>query len=114
MATNDYRAAGSKLMNPGRVNTILKAPDSNRPAMMIYVVEYKGINASVNNNGTFVPVDEKVTFLSNLKAETPISDTDNSPYPGQTDGKGFVIFKIGLSKGKEQESVTDINVPADH
>ncbi|MBU8881140.1 bifunctional 2',3'-cyclic-nucleotide 2'-phosphodiesterase/3'-nucleotidase [Bacillus sp. FJAT-29790] len=110
VATNDYRAAGSKLMNPGGVNTVLKAPDSNRQAMMNYVVENKIIDASVDNNWTFTPVNANLTFLSSPKATELAKLTDNITYTGKTDEKGFGIFKVDLSK--KAPSFND--VPADH
>lgn len=110
VATNDYRAAGSKLMNPGGVNTVLKAPDSNRQAMMDYVVANKTISASVNNNWSFVPVKANVTFLSNPKAEELAKSFDDITYTGKKDEKGFGIFKIDLSKG----AGVFTDVPANH
>lgn len=99
VATNDYRAAGSKLMNPGGVNTILKAPDSNRQAMMDYVVENKTISASVNNNWKFTPVKADITFHSSPKAAELADAFEDITYTGKTDEKGFGIYKIDLSKG---------------
>jgi 2',3'-cyclic-nucleotide 2'-phosphodiesterase / 3'-nucleotidase len=99
VATNDYRAAGSKLMNPGGVNTILKAPDSNRQAMMAYVVENKTISASVNNNWKFTPVKANITFPSNPKAEALAESYEDISYTGKTNEAGFGIFKLDLSKG---------------
>lgn len=110
VATNDYRAAGSKLMNPGGVNTILKAPDSNRQAMMNYVVENKKISASVNNNWSFTPVKANITFLSNPRAAELAKSFDDISYTGKTDEKGFGIFKIDLSK----KSGNFEDVPSDH
>ncbi|MGX2961704.1 bifunctional 2',3'-cyclic-nucleotide 2'-phosphodiesterase/3'-nucleotidase [Peribacillus sp. JNUCC 23] len=112
VATNDYRAAGSKLMNPGGINTVLKAPDSNRQAMMDYVVENKTIDASVNNNWAFTPVNASVTFLSNPKAAELAKSTGNITYTGKIDEKGFGIFKMDLSKAAAKVSFND--VPADH
>ncbi|MEN8701756.1 bifunctional 2',3'-cyclic-nucleotide 2'-phosphodiesterase/3'-nucleotidase [Bacillus infantis] len=117
VATNDYRAAGSKLMNPGGVNTVLKAPDSNRQAMMSYVVENKTIDASVNNNWNFTPVKANVTFESNPKAAELAKETDNITYTGKTTEKGFGVFKIELGKGNEgggAEEPTFKDVPASH
>lgn len=99
VATNDYRAAGSKLMNPGGVNTILKAPDSNRQAMMNYVVENKKISASVNNNWKFVPVKANITFTSNPKAAELAKSYEDISYTGKTNEAGFGIFNLDLSKG---------------
>lgn len=110
VATNDYRAAGSKLMNPGGVNTILKAPDSNRQAMMDYVVENKTISASVNNNWSFAPVKANITFLSNPRAAELAKSFDDITYTGKTDEKGFGIFKIDLSKNTAKFE----DVPSDH
>ncbi|MFJ5621775.1 bifunctional 2',3'-cyclic-nucleotide 2'-phosphodiesterase/3'-nucleotidase [Peribacillus loiseleuriae] len=110
VATNDYRASGSKLMNPGGVNTILKAPDSNRQAMMDYVVENKKIDAAVNNNWTFTPVNAVVTFLSNPKAGELAKSTENITYTGKTDEKGFGIFKVDLSKTTASGSFIDVQV----
>lgn len=110
VATNDYRAAGSKLMNPGGINTVLKAPDSNRQAMMDYVVENKTINASVDNNWSFAPVKANITFLSNPKAAELAKSFDDITYTGKTDEKGFGIFKIDLSKNAGAFS----DVPANH
>ncbi|MGE8080445.1 bifunctional 2',3'-cyclic-nucleotide 2'-phosphodiesterase/3'-nucleotidase [Peribacillus loiseleuriae] len=112
VATNDYRAAGSKLMNPGGINTILKAPDSNRQAMMDYVVQNKTIDASVNNNWTFSPAQASVTFLSNPKAAELVKSIDNINYTGKMDEKGFGIFKMDLSKTTVSGSFKD--VPGDH
>lgn len=112
VATNDYRAAGSKLMNPDGVNTVLKAPDSNRQAMMNYVKEHKTIDATVNKNWTFAPVNAVVTFLSNPKAAELAKSTGNITYTGDTDEKGFGIFKMDLSKTAAKVSFND--VPADH
>lgn len=110
IATNDYRAAGSKLMNPGGVNTVLKAPDSNRQAMMDYVLEKKNINASVDNNWSFVPVKANITFLSNPKAAELAKSFDDITYTGKTDEKGFGIFKLDL--GKNAGAFSD--VPTTH
>ncbi|WP_077214852.1 bifunctional 2',3'-cyclic-nucleotide 2'-phosphodiesterase/3'-nucleotidase [Bacillus dakarensis] len=107
VATNDYRAAGSKLMNPGGVNTVLQAPDSNRQAMMNYVVEHGTIEAEVNNNWTFAPVDANVTFLSNPKAAELAKETNNITYTGKTNEAGFGIFSIDLSGAGEGEEPTE-------
>lgn len=113
VATNDYRAAGSKLMNPGGVNTVLKAPDSNRQAMMNYVKEFKEIDAAVDNNWTFAKANAKVIFTSNPKAEALTKETDHITYTGKTDEKGFGVFELDLNKGMASAPVfTD--VPANH
>lgn len=113
VATNDYRAAGSKLMNPGGINTVLKAPDSNRQAMMNYVKEFKEIDAAVDNNWTFAKANAKVTFTSNPKAEALTRETEHITYTGKTDEKGFGIFELDLNSGKASAPVfTD--VPANH
>jgi 2',3'-cyclic-nucleotide 2'-phosphodiesterase / 3'-nucleotidase len=117
IATNDYRAAGSNLMNPGGVNTVLKAPDSNRQAMMDYVKENKTIDASVNNNWSFTPVKANVTFLSNPKAADLAEKTEGITYTGKTDEKGFGIFKIELGKTSDNGNGGDngggeVEVPA--
>lgn len=106
VATNDYRAAGSKLMNPGGVNTILKAPDSNRQAMMDYVVENKTISASVNNNWRFTPVKANITFKSSPKAAELADSFEDITYTGKTDEKGFGIYKLDLSMGEVSEPST--------
>ncbi len=113
VATNDYRAAGSKLMNPGGVNTILKAPDSNRQAMMDYVMEFKEIDATVNRNWAFSPAKATVAFLSNPKAAELAKETNNITYTGTIDEKGFGIFELDLSK-KQTASSPFVDVPADH
>lgn len=112
VATNDYRAAGSKLMNPGGVNTVLKAPDSNRQAMMNYVVANKTIDASVDNNWNFTPVKANVTFESNPKAAELAKETDNITYTGKTTEKGAGVFKIELGKGNENGGGTPAPTPA--
>ena len=113
VATNDYRAAGSKLMNPGGVNTVLKAPDSNRQAMMNYVKEFKEIDAAVDNNWTFAKANAKVTFTSNPKAEALTRETEHITYTGKTDEKGFGVFELDLNSGTASAPVfTD--VPANH
>jgi 2',3'-cyclic-nucleotide 2'-phosphodiesterase / 3'-nucleotidase len=113
VATNDYRAAGSKLMNPGGVNTVYKAPDSNRVAMMNYVMEHKTIDAAVNNNWSFTPVDANITFLSNPRAAELAKKTEHITYTGKTDEKGFGIFTIDLSKsGSVTKGFSD--VPTSH
>ncbi|WP_046179802.1 bifunctional 2',3'-cyclic-nucleotide 2'-phosphodiesterase/3'-nucleotidase [Domibacillus tundrae] len=113
VATNDYRAAGSKLMNPGGVNTVLKAPDSNRQAMMNYVMEFKEIDAAVNNNWTFAKTNATVTFISNPKAEALAKETNNITYTGETDEKGFGLFELDLRKGLSSGNPF-ADVPADH
>ncbi|WNS79966.1 bifunctional 2',3'-cyclic-nucleotide 2'-phosphodiesterase/3'-nucleotidase [Domibacillus sp. DTU_2020_1001157_1_SI_ALB_TIR_016] len=113
VATNDYRAAGSKLMNPGGVNTVLKAPDSNRQAVMNYVKEFKEIDAAVDNNWTFAKTKAKATFTSNPKAEALAKETDNITYTGKTDEKGFGIFELDLNKGTAG-APSFADVPADH
>lgn len=113
VATNDYRAAGSKLMNPGGVNTVLKAPDSNRQAMMNYVKEFKEIDAAVDNNWTFAKANAKVIFTSNPKAEALTRETEHITYTGKTDEKGFGVFELDLNSGTNSAPVfTD--VPANH
>ncbi|WP_050181679.1 bifunctional 2',3'-cyclic-nucleotide 2'-phosphodiesterase/3'-nucleotidase [Domibacillus robiginosus] len=113
VATNDYRAAGSKLMNPGGVNTVLKAPDSNRQAMMNYVQEFKEIDAAVDNNWTFAKTNAKVTFTSNPKAEALAEATDNITYTGQKDEKGFGIFELDLNRASAG-APSFMDVSADH
>lgn len=110
VATNDYRAAGSKLMNPGGINTILKAPDSNRQAMMNYILEYKTISASVNNNWKFTPVNANITFTSSPKAAALAESFDDITYTGKTNEAGFAVFKLDLSK--PEVNFTDI--PENH
>ncbi|RSK26154.1 bifunctional 2',3'-cyclic-nucleotide 2'-phosphodiesterase/3'-nucleotidase [Bacillus sp. HMF5848] len=97
VAANDYRAGTGKLMNPGGANTILKAPDSNRDAVMAYVKENGVVDASVNNNWSFTPIagDVNVVFHSNPAAEAIM--TDDMTYTGVTDEKGFGFFTIDLS-----------------
>ncbi|OES43857.1 bifunctional 2',3'-cyclic-nucleotide 2'-phosphodiesterase/3'-nucleotidase [Domibacillus iocasae] len=114
VATNDYRAAGSKLMNPGGVNTVLKAPDSNRQAMMNYVMEFKEIDAAVNNNWTFAKTNATVVFTSNPKAEALAKKTKNITYTGETNEKGFGLFELDLSEGGSSIDHSFIDVPADH
>ncbi|WP_046175277.1 bifunctional 2',3'-cyclic-nucleotide 2'-phosphodiesterase/3'-nucleotidase [Domibacillus indicus] len=114
VATNDYRAAGSKLMNPGGINTVLKAPDSNRQAMMDYVKEFKEIDASVNNNWTFAKTNAVATFASNPKAAALAKETNNITYTGDTDEKGFGLFELDLSKGSSSGGQSFKDVPAGH
>lgn len=106
VATNDYRAAGSKMINPGGVNTIYKSPDSNRQAVMDYVKENKTISSSVNNNWSFTPVSATVSFLSNPVAADLAKSTNNITYTGQNDAAGFGIFNMDLSKGGNPTSST--------
>lgn len=110
VATNDYRAANNKLINPGNVNTVLKAPDSNRQAMMDYIVENKTISASVNNNWKFTPVKANIIFTSNPKAAELAESFDDIAFTGKTNEAGFGIFKLDLSKN----SKVFIDVPATH
>ena len=113
VATNDYRASGIKIANPGGVNTVLKSPDSNRQAVMNYVNEVKTISASVNNNWSFTPVDATVSFLSNPIAADLVKDTTTITYTGQTDDKGFGIFNMDLSKLAAEKSYSLTNFKTD-
>ncbi|RXT08972.1 bifunctional 2',3'-cyclic-nucleotide 2'-phosphodiesterase/3'-nucleotidase [Ammoniphilus sp. CFH 90114] len=108
VATNDYRASTGKLVNPGGVNTILNSPDSNRQAVMEYVVTNKVVDASVNNNWKFSTINGKVnvTFPSNPKGEELAKQVDHITYTGKTDDKGFGIFSIDLSGPAAEEAKT--------
>ncbi|WP_134702243.1 bifunctional 2',3'-cyclic-nucleotide 2'-phosphodiesterase/3'-nucleotidase [Ammoniphilus sp. YIM 78166] len=105
VATNDYRASTGKLMNPGGVNTILSAPDSNRQAVLEYVRTHKVVDASVNHNWKFAPVENvNAVFPSNPKGEELAKTTKQITYTGVVDDKGFGLFKIDLSAAALGES----------
>ncbi|WP_050616742.1 bifunctional 2',3'-cyclic-nucleotide 2'-phosphodiesterase/3'-nucleotidase [Bacillus testis] len=104
VVTNNYRATGGGNF-PG-VNgskIIIDSADENRQILMDYIAEKGEINPSADNNWSIAPIKEpvNVTFTTSPKAETYAKETNNISYTGQTDDKGFGIFKLDLSKAAE-------------
>jgi 2',3'-cyclic-nucleotide 2'-phosphodiesterase / 3'-nucleotidase len=99
VATNDYRSAGV-FFNKGMAKTIFKAPDSNRQVVSDYVAEKKVIEAEVNNNWSFKPINSgvTVTFPSNVKGADFLSGYPDITYTKQVDSSGFGIYQLDMSK----------------
>jgi 2',3'-cyclic-nucleotide 2'-phosphodiesterase / 3'-nucleotidase len=98
VATNDYRSAGV-FFNKGMAKTIFKAPDSNRQVVSDYVKENIVIDAAVNNNWSFKPINSgvTVTFPSNVKGEELAKSFADITYTNQVEN-GFGIFQLDMSK----------------
>ncbi|MBP2001505.1 2',3'-cyclic-nucleotide 2'-phosphodiesterase [Paenibacillus shirakamiensis] len=101
VVTNNYRASGGGNF-PGLKGSkyVIDSPDENRQILMDYITANKEINPTADNNWSIAPVagDLNVTFTSAPKAEAFAKQTANIQYTGQTNEKGFGVFKLDLSK----------------
>jgi 2',3'-cyclic-nucleotide 2'-phosphodiesterase / 3'-nucleotidase len=99
VATNDYRSAGV-FFNAGMAKTIYKAPDSNRQVVADYVKEMNVIDATVNNNWSFTPInrDTYITFTSNVMGKDFLGQYGDITYTGETNSDGFGIYQLDLNK----------------
>lgn len=95
VATNNYRAAGGGNF-PGITEEviILVAPDTNRDAIVRYIVEKGTINPSADSNWSFAAIEgASAIFPSGPKAKDHLGDVKGIEYAG--DGAdGFANFRI--------------------
>jgi 2',3'-cyclic-nucleotide 2'-phosphodiesterase / 3'-nucleotidase len=113
VATNDYRSAGV-FFNAGMPKTIFRAPDSNRQVVSDYVKENVVIDATVNNNWSFTPINTNafITFQSNVRAKDQLSQYADITYTGQVDASGFGIYQLNLKQDIAPEVQPKPTTPA--
>ncbi|GAM12029.1 bifunctional 2',3'-cyclic-nucleotide 2'-phosphodiesterase/3'-nucleotidase [Mesobacillus selenatarsenatis] len=99
IATNNYRAAFTKLANPDGQRVIYSSPDENRQVVMNYIIKNKTINPSADNNWTISPINGNVNVVFESSPAAKKFESESIKYAGE--GKdGFAKYSIDL-KGLE-------------
>lgn len=98
VATNNYRAGGGGNF-PGidGSNIILVAPDTNRDAIVRFIIEEGTINPSADSNWRFAPVEgvTEALFFSGPKAQTYADQVPGVSYKGEA-AEGFGQYALNL------------------
>ncbi|MFB6469249.1 bifunctional 2',3'-cyclic-nucleotide 2'-phosphodiesterase/3'-nucleotidase [Cytobacillus sp. Hz8] len=99
VVTNNYRASGGGNF-PGVKGSeyVVDSADENRQILMDYISEQKEINPTADNNWSIAPIsgNVNVTFTSSPKGADYLQPSSNITYTGETDDKGFGIYRFGF------------------
>lgn len=118
VATNNYRASSSKLVNPDGKRIVMAAPDESRQVVIDYVRTNGTINPSADGNWSFAPFGQaKVTFESSPDAKDVLAGNQQISYlSSAADGFAKYSLKAGVkhdtAKTPEKEAVVPTKATA--
>lgn len=101
VVTNNYRASGGgNFPGVGGSEVVLEAVAENRQILMKYIIQYKEIVPTVDQNWSIAPINNqvKISFTTSPKGESYIKAGSRISFTKQIDEQGYGIYKLDLSK----------------